>query len=356
MKEKTKFVIGSFFKSLINNDAAVEAGKRAPWWTAAIMFVLAVGLPLIPIATSTANRNGADLFASGSLDFDRKITEASLKLLEENKTFEIKDGDCFYKVNGTATDRTGDDAYEPIYRYESVTTDQGVTTKQYDFDVYYCSSEDTNVINEIINRTTAIQYAVGTQNKKSETDAEGTKYYTPSFLLVHKKGMHFTIYLHNDTKAGIGVAWTTDWNHTANGELLARITTNTEIAVADRVSTNRKYVTDVFNNFKAVTNETYLTVKGELLRNSLLIYAGVYVALIMLMGFMLWLLTRGKNNPFNYLRWWTTTKIAWWASFCPALLGMIGGFIFPQYAPFIFIIFLGLRIMWLSMKNLRPQY
>ena len=89
MKENTKFVIGSFFKSLISNDAAVEAGKRAPWWMGAIMFVLSVGLPLIPIATSTMNRNGSDLFASGSLNFDRNITEASVKLLEENK--KIKD-------------------------------------------------------------------------------------------------------------------------------------------------------------------------------------------------------------------------------------------------------------------------
>ena len=356
MKEKTKFVIGSFFKSLIKNDAADEAGKRAPWWTAAIMFVLAVGLPLIPIATSTVKRNGSDLFASGSLDFDRKITDASLKLLEENKTFEITDGTCVYKVNGVATERTGDDAYEPIYRYESITANEGVTTKQYAFDVYYCSSEDSNVINELINRTAAVQYVLGTETKKSEADAEGTKYYSTSFLVLHKKGMHFTIFQADSITAGIGVAWTTDWYHTENGDLLARLTTNTEVAVADRVSTNKKYVADVFNNFKTVTNETYYTVRGELLRNSLLIYTGVYLALIMLMGFMLWLLTRGKNNPFNYLRWWTTTKIAWWASFCPALLGMIGGFIFPQYAPFIFIIFLGLRIMWLSMKNLRPQY
>ncbi len=353
MKEKTKFVIGSFFKSLISNDAAVEAGKRAPWWTGAIMFVLAIGLPLIPIATTTANRNGSDLFAQGSLNFDRNITEASVKLLEENKTFEITDGECVYKVSGVATDRIGDNAYEPVYRYESTRTIDSATVKQYEFDVYYTSDTDINVVNEIKNRVSTTKYVLHTETKQAETDAEDTKYYTPSFLIIHKKGMTFTIYQQDTTTAAIGIGWTTDWNHTANGELLARLTTSEQ---TEKVSTNKAFVADVFHNFKDVTNESYITVKNELLRNSLLIYAGVYLLLIMLMGFMIWLLTRGKNNPFNYLSWWTTTKISWWASFCPALLGMIGGFILPQYAPFIFIIFLGLRIMWLSMRTLRPAY
>lgn len=357
MKEKTKFVIGSFFKSLVNNDAAIEAGKKAPWWTAAIMFVLSIGLPLIPIATSTANRNGSDLFASGTLNFDRNIAEASVRLMEENKTFEIKDGECIYKVDGSAVELYGDASYEPIYRYESKVTPspkRGLSAiKQYEFDIYYCSSTDINVINEMKNRISYYQYAIGTENKKAETDPEDTKYYTPSFMIMHKKGMYYSVYQKDSTTAGIATGWTSDWNHTENCDLLARITTSEE---TEKVSTNKNFVKDVFNNFKEVTNESYISVKTTLLTNSLLIYSGVYCALIMLMGFMIWLLTRGKNNPFNYLKWWTTTKISWWASFCPALLGMIGGFIFAQYAPFIFIIFLGLRIMWLSMKNLRPAY
>jgi hypothetical protein len=47
--------------------------------------------------------------------------------------------------------------------------------------------------------------------------------------------------------------------------------------------------------------------------------------------------------------------MSYWAAFTPAVLACGLGFAFSTYALFIFILFYGMRIMWMSMKNLRPE-
>ena len=89
---------------------------------------------------------------------------------------------------------------------------------------------------------------------------------------------------------------------------------------------------------------------------STFLFFGIYIALLIIMGLLLWLLTRGKNNVFNYLKFMDTEKMAWWASLAPGILAMIVGFIFNNFAQMAFIILIGLRTMWMAMKQLRPQY
>ena len=72
------------------------------------------------------------------------------------------------------------------------------------------------------------------------------------------------------------------------------------------------------------------------------------------MGLMMFLLTRGKNNPNRGLTFFITCKIDAWITFTPALLGMILGFIWNAAAGLGFIVLIGLRTMWLSMRQLSP--
>ena len=87
-----------------------------------------------------------------------------------------------------------------------------------------------------------------------------------------------------------------------------------------------------------------------------LLFLGIYVGLVFVMGLLVFVLTRGKNNMFNYLTFIDTQKIVWWACLTPAILAMILGFILTNFAQMMFIVLLGLRVMWISMKQLRPQY
>ena len=81
---------------------------------------------------------------------------------------------------------------------------------------------------------------------------------------------------------------------------------------------------------------------------------GVNAGISIFMGFMLWVLTRGKNN----LRWfgiWETQKIVGWTTVTPAILTTGLGFLISSFSQVMFPLLLGVRIMWLSMKLLRPE-
>ncbi|MDD7715503.1 MAG: hypothetical protein PUJ84_06330, partial [Mollicutes bacterium] len=84
------------------------------------------------------------------------------------------------------------------------------------------------------------------------------------------------------------------------------------------------------------------------------IMAAVYVGLEFLFGLVIFLMTRGKRNPFRIYTFWETQKMAYWASVSPAILSLIVGFLLPQFAMMGFIFLFGLRIMWMSMRSLRP--
>ena len=86
------------------------------------------------------------------------------------------------------------------------------------------------------------------------------------------------------------------------------------------------------------------------------IFYAIFVILNLFMGFMLWLLTRGKRNPNRGLKIHTCLSIAGWTCFMPGLLAMIFGFLIPAAQQIAFIMLIGLRTMWLAMRQLNPKY
>ena len=49
-----------------------------------------------------------------------------------------------------------------------------------------------------------------------------------------------------------------------------------------------------------------------------------------------------------------TMNMSFYLALSPAVLTLIFGFIFPRYASFIFVALMSIRLMWMSMKTLRP--
>lgn len=84
------------------------------------------------------------------------------------------------------------------------------------------------------------------------------------------------------------------------------------------------------------------------------IMAAIDFGMVLLFGALLFVMTRGKNNPYRILNMWETMKMAGFGSLTPAILTLIFGFMFTQYAYLLFMFTYGLRMMWFSMKSLRP--
>ena len=186
--------------------------------------------------------------------------------------------------------------------------------------------------------------------------------------------MYIGIYGSNSTTKTTSISG--DWKHFASGTEIFKSLLTVDVegipATAEEIINDASLMGDdglgnylilrnsafddaVLNNFKTLLNKSYLTYKTRTFWTYTGVFFGIYAALVIFMGLMTFLLTRGKKNPMNYLTYWTTTKIAMWAAFCPGLLAMILGFMIANFATMFFIILYGLRIMWLSMRQLRPQ-
>jgi len=108
-----------------------------------------------------------------------------------------------------------------------------------------------------------------------------------------------------------------------------------------------------YNNWKPFFNKAYLNVRWSSSWKSIGIMLGVDAGVLIFMGLMVFILTRGKNNPFRIYTFWDSQKIAYYASFTPSLLALGFGFLLTNMAMMFYILVLGIRVMWLSMRTLR---
>ena len=117
-------------------------------------------------------------------------------------------------------------------------------------------------------------------------------------------------------------------------------------------SAHRDAVLSTYSKFFALSWEsTKNTIGWQYSGIALAINAG----LVFLFGLMIWLMTRGKQNPYHDFNFLDAQKISWWSASAPALLSLIG-FIpfFASFAMFLFLFLMGMRTMWMSTRTLRP--
>lgn len=357
MRQTTKENLKNIFGSLLSNQRAIDGSKRNPWWVALIMAIVAIILPVIPLMVNTATTYGAQFLEKNTVNnFENNLVYSTMKLKDAGYDFKVNEKDELlmyqHDVDVTQQHNTTVDG-TPLYSYVNS------RTNQYDLQVFYSNRVTTSntteaTVSNLIKTIEAKQYLVGTTNIHSDNDPEDSKYYRPSIIVFYKSGLYTNIVLPNSptTLATQGI----DWKNTQENQfLLERLLGNGYIDAETNIRESQ-YCAEVYTKWKAVFNEGFIATRNQSLLFTTLIFLGIYFGLTLFMGLMIFLLTRGKRNPFNYLTLLACEKICAWASVAPALLGMILGFMFAQYAVMFYIIFLGVRVMWITMKQLRPSY
>ena len=348
MSPKTKNILINTFKGIISNQACIDNGKEAPWWLAILFLLFGMIIPLIPNFVSLNNAYGSSFLSSGTFGLDSNITKASVALKADGKSLNINDGLLSYSD-------TAHNQAEQIYR--STDTRYG----EYNFAMYYVTYKGDDLSN-FINKLTQTEYILESKDvydaAAKEADPEGTvKRYIPSFVVLTDNTMVVAVYKSRTTTRAGNTPGGLNWQSTANGDLLVRLTEGLTSTTEADVSNNRADWEKCFNSWKGIINEAYLMQKETTKWNTTLIYLGIYGGLIFFLGLMLFLLTRGKTNPFSStLNFWHTQKIAYFLSFTPAVLALILGFIFAGniFGQMGFIMLMSLRAMWASMRQLRP--
>ena len=363
MKENTKVTLKLVFGSLIKNDYAIEGAKTRPWWIAVVLFVLGTFLPIIPIMVNASKTYGSSFMNTTSIyGYDQALTQTCLDLKSYNNEFIINDkNELIRKVDGNVKENTWVDNkdLEPIAVYETVNGSVTLRT----LNVYYTDRPyggSTNSVKQMISAIEAqtyVQYTNWKYDKETFPDVDAKKgVYIPSYLILYKTGSFSKIYKTNTTTLAastyVGMNWKGIKLGNAERDVLEHVLTVENVA---RNPLDINYVKGVANNWKGVFNDGYITQKWNSFWFNSGLYWGIYIVLVAFLGLLMWLLTRGKNNPNKNLTVWIGMKIAAWIVFTPGLLAMILGFVWAQAAGLGFIVLIGLRAMWLSMRQLGPM-
>ena len=348
MKDRTKEIIKDGFGSLVNNAAAIRGAKAGPFWLTLVMFILSVLVPVIPNLVSQSNTKGSSFLNNYSYGLERYVTSIAMDL-KDNRLAEFsisEDHLLSITENGTEVNFNEYD-HEKAYA-----TYADLNTNQYNFMVFVSDAttdKEKTAFNTLISAT---YYA----NGSTTISVESENVYRPSYMILFKNGVYVAIYGNNSTKA-INYSYSGDFKtmKAGNDYLTQLLTVKDKQGNAVSASIiNDDYVNGVYKNYKKFLDKSYETLKIKNTWVTSAIYLGIFFGLSIIMGFLMWLLTRGKNNPNNYYTPWLTMKIQARLGLAPALITLIVGFFLTSYAPMIFIMTVGLRVMWVSMKELRP--
>lgn len=358
MSEEGRRNLGLAFKSIISNQACVDGGKDAPWWIAIIFLCVSILLPLIPIMTKTSKLNGSSFLDGYTFRADEGLYQTTSEVVELGLAQAKVSGGLisFYEDDGETLIPEEDVRLakideNPIMPISTVVTSMGSDEgSEYTFRLFITNYTGIR-FEALVNELALDKFVQGTTTPASIEDDITTLYYIPSFLLIGKETMVMALFGRHSISASAASPSGLDYLNAPQGVDLF-----STLLVSDTGSV-LKNTQDTFTKYKTFFANSYLNAKSTMFRKTTLIYLAVYAGLILFLGLMVFILTRGKNNVFKFLSFFTCQKIAWWAAFTPGLLGMILAFILPSSSAIgqmSFVVLLSLRVMWLAMKQLKP--
>ena len=349
MKDRTKEIVRDGFASLVNNAAAIRGAKAGPLWLTIVMFILSVLLPVVPIFVNNITTNGDAFVSSYSYGLERYFTQVAINV--ENAGYKLGFENHLLSIKDSANAPINYENYGATQAFASYKDE---VTNEYTFALYVSDVTKASEKKEVYNAITSVFYATGTDVTTTYNKNDAAASYRPSLMIMFKDEVYVQINKGSKTvKNSLGGDYLTIKDtEDYLAELLTVKTKAGEVVAQD--ITSKEYTDGVFKNFRKFLSKTYETRK---IKNSFAtsgIYLAIFFGLAVVMGMLMWLLTRGKNNPNNYYTPWLTMKIQGRLGLAPAIITLIVGFFLTNYAPLIYIMTLGLRAMWVSMKELRP--
>jgi hypothetical protein len=375
-KKKAAFLanLKFFGMSLISNDTCVEARKK-PWYAAVIIALLSTLIAMSPVMYNYFSTTGGSFLNSPVYNMDNALVDFDAALASNNLSCKIQDSKL--TIDGSAwnaafpaTTALGQNNPSHAYVHEfKVKTTVYPSTSSSSASTSESVSSASTPTTPYVKETTVTDFAVYWAGSTALDD-----YYTNAvwgatnadFPLKDGKTTIFVLGESGFKAYKLTTSATTSalssgsrieckWNSPSiQGFDLAKLSTTSSHG-KEYSSSSDSLATQTLASWKEIFADGYETTKNTSAWSMSGIFFAVYVGLALILGLTVFLMTRGKSNPFRIYTFWECQKIAYWASFAPALLGLIG-FAFPAYAQLIYIFLFGLRVMWMSMRSLRPVY
>lgn len=340
---KDKLVTG--FQTLISNDACIKAGRNYHWWMPVILAICSVIITLVPsfvlsmqtkigenvLSTSYGVENGLASFQDALNGTGKSV------VVDENGKLDVEAGmdSGVYNAPEGAEQKTyyeyknenSGDLFRVVFAKDGVPSDYLINFSSYQVEETVTSALENGSEVEVPTKTT----------------------YRCSILVFEESSFVFANYPNRSTTNNVnGVYYTYDRVH---GMDLNDLTPK----ALSLKENPQQYVQAVRDNYASFLTTCYTTQKIHATWVSTGILAAINTGVILLMGLILFLVTRGKKNPYRVITFWQNQKIAYWAAPAPAILALAFGFLFGRtnstVGMFLFLFMFGMRIMWLSMKS-----
>ncbi len=374
-----------FFFSLFKNDAAIEGGRRQPWWMAVILFVASILIATIPTMISQGTSRGDAVFNNpqyqtdiGLVKFGEALNAEGVNLVYEldsneqyvlNNTGEPFETKFTNKITLTALDNSSVDFHYFSFEQDRVKLVLNETTKTYDevvesfeyLRVYYTGNIDKVFANGTKTFTASLKlesYLFGLTEDAVALSVDPNVKVT-SYVILGKDDISVRIY--NPTKVLKGSDSVRNIGGLTSGLKQATNINEfvTKTASGDAIlAQDHNYVTKVQANWKSLINVTHEPVKVALFwTNSGFILLTNFI-ITLFIGLIFFITTRGKFNPNRDIKFFESIKIGAWLALSPALitliLGPFLGSILGSNTIMIYIMTLGMRSVWVSMKTVQP--
>lgn len=360
-----------FLKSLINNDTAVMGGRTKKWWIALILYFVSIFIAVIPTMISVGKTKGSAIFTGDQFHSD-------VAMIKFNESLATNDVDLIFEdsaagpilTNPSAnyaftfdktleiTDETSVVFNFPYYTFARTETytienSDGTTTEETKVTehlrVYYVASMDGFVFHGGKHLTPEVYLANYLAKAKS------TEEKIVSHFILGKNGI--TIRIYNPTKATEGKNVERSYNGVYKKVPVGLNIKN--FYLKDKGgnpldSTAMTFKSEVLASWANLVDVAYGPVKVNLFFAQSGLSLLVYAVISAFIGLVIFLSTRGKNNPNRSITFKESMQIGCWLLLSPALITLVIGSFLPQYAALIYVATLGMRSVWLTMKSLRP--
>ena len=307
MKQNIKL----FLRSLISNNSAIDGARKKPWYAAILLFFFALILSVIPSTVIELQKHADKNFDSTTFGLTEASTEFSdyLSKLPDDIFVVEKDG-----------------KESKLVATESVVFERwNDQTERVDFVFRYAFNENASSYVTAYNEASV------------------------SFVIFTQDTVYFSILDPNvpdSTHPVLQFVCINAYKKIGRDDLKKSLVQN-----EDPTQT----MIDTWANWKGLIRKLYRQTRLKTAGLQLAICSAINAGVTLIMGFMVWVLTRGKANPYRLFTVWDSFKIAFWASITPAVITVGLGFLIKSFASMMFPLLIGVRVMWLSMKSLRPD-
>lgn len=339
MSPETKDKLKTGFMTLINNDACIKAGREYKAFAPLLIAITSVVLAILPSFINNLRTNVGDNVLSIHNGIETSLAYFETAMTDNNVKLQISQEGVMDIAGSNFSALYSEGKQYYCYANELTGRDELRV---------FITTDDSNIATIIANNATA------EETLSSETTLDSSSQEVPvkltygiNTLVFGPTAFRFALYPQRSSTVSSSLTYS--YNH-LKGEDLATYHAK-EVTLS---SDPAKYVEETRSIWKGMLNAAYHDSKMASTFTSLGVMAAIDAGLVILLGVVIFLVTRGKRNPYRIYTFWQTQKMAYWASSTPGLIAMILAFIFgnTSLSLFFFVFVYGMRMMWMTMRSL----